>query len=82
MAKISEGVLDTLVNLSPRPHIPVFEVFLIRTRFLMERLFDKNSLFDGAIIGGLELCVKGKVSQVLVCGIHKVIGRLVGDRDG
>ncbi len=30
----------------------------------------------------MELCVKGKVSQDLVCEIHKVIGRLVGDRDG
>jgi hypothetical protein len=29
----------------------------------------------------MELCVKGKVSQNLVCEIHKVIGRLVGDHD-
>ena len=28
----------------------------------------------------MELCVKGKVSQNLECEIHKVIGRLVGDR--
>ncbi len=47
-------------------------------------IFDKTSLFDGASIGigGMELCVKGKVLQDLVCEIHKVIERLVGDHDG
>ncbi len=38
--------------------------------------FDKNSLFDGASIGRVEFCVKEKVSQDLVCEIHKVIRRL------
>ncbi len=39
-------------------------------------------IFNGASIGRMELCVKGKVSQNLVCEIHEVIRRLVEDRAG